>query len=38
MVYLREHGDNVEVVVMDMSHTFKAAVNQALGRPVVVAD
>ncbi|WP_343844103.1 ISL3 family transposase, partial [Salinibacillus aidingensis] len=38
MAYLREHGDNVEVVVMDMSHSFKAAVDQALGRPVVVAD
>ncbi|SFB06056.1 Transposase [Lentibacillus halodurans] len=36
--YLRQHGDNVKVVVMDMSHSFKAAVDQALGGPVVVAD
>lgn len=36
--YLRQHGDNVQVVVMDMSPSFKAAVDQALGRPVVVAD
>jgi transposase len=38
VAYLREHGDNVKVVVMDMSPSFKAAVDQALGRPVVVAD
>ncbi|GAA0486876.1 hypothetical protein GCM10008986_10360 [Salinibacillus aidingensis] len=38
MAYVREHGDNVEFVVMDMSHSFKAAVDQALGRPIVVAD
>ncbi len=38
VAYLRKHGDNVNVVVMDMSHSFKAAVDQALGRPVVVAD
>src|SRR5690625_2094400 len=36
--YLRKHGDQVKVVVMDMSPSFKAAVDQALGRPVVVAD
>lgn len=36
--YLRKHGDNVKVVVMDMSKSFKAAVDQALGKPVVVAD
>ena len=36
--YLRQHGHNVKVVVMDMSPSFKAAVDQALGKPVVVAD
>lgn len=36
--YLREHGGDVEVVVMDMSHTFKSAVKKALGSPVIVAD
>lgn len=36
--YLKQYGSKVEVVVMDMSHSFKAAVDQALGRPIVVAD
>ncbi|WP_301107703.1 ISL3 family transposase [Sporosarcina sp.] len=36
--YLRQHGDEVELVVMDMNHSFKAAVKKALGRPVIVAD
>ncbi|MGG4170146.1 ISL3 family transposase [Rossellomorea vietnamensis] len=36
--YLRRYGSQVEVVVMDMSHSFKAAVQQALGKPVIVAD
>lgn len=36
--YLREHGQKVEKVVMDMSPSFKAAVDQALGKPIVVAD
>ncbi|MFS0865697.1 ISL3 family transposase [Fredinandcohnia sp. 179-A 10B2 NHS] len=36
--YLRKYGANVEVVVMDMSQSFKAAVQQALGKPVIVAD
>lgn len=36
--YLQKHGAKVEVVVMDMSPSFKAAVNAALGRPVIVAD
>ncbi|MGG4166568.1 ISL3 family transposase [Rossellomorea vietnamensis] len=36
--YLRKYGSQVEVVVMDMSHSFKAAVQQALGKPVIVAD
>lgn len=36
--YLLRYGSNVEVVVMDMSPSFKSAVKQALGRPVIVAD
>ncbi|MGM8211266.1 ISL3 family transposase [Virgibacillus sp. W0430] len=36
--YLKKYGGKVEVVVMDMSHSFKAAVDQALNRPIVVAD
>lgn len=36
--YLRKYGQKVNVVVMDMSPSFKAAVDQALGKPVVVAD
>ena len=36
--YLKKHGNKVEIVVMDMSQSFKAAVDQALGRPIIVAD
>ncbi|SDC67642.1 Transposase, partial [Pelagirhabdus alkalitolerans] len=36
--YLSQHGQGVEVVVMDMSPSFKAAVDQSLGRPIIVAD
>ena len=36
--YLSKYGANVKVVVMDMSHSFKAAVNKALGNPVIIAD
>lgn len=36
--YLRTYGQNVSVVVMDMSPSFKTAVDQALGKPIVVAD
>ena len=36
--YLRQHGAKVQVVVMDMSQAFKAAVQQALDRPIIVAD
>ncbi|MGF9641377.1 transposase, partial [Salinimicrobium profundisediminis] len=36
--YLRKYGARVKVVVMDMSPSFKAAVQQALGKPVIVAD
>lgn len=36
--YLRRYGGKVEVVIMDMSPSFKAAVCEALGKPVIVAD
>ena len=36
--YLRKHGANVQIVVMDMSQAFKAAVTQAMDSPVIVAD
>src|SRR5699024_7396561 len=36
--YLQTYGQNVNVVVMDMSHSFKSEVDQALGKPVIVAD
>ncbi len=36
--FLRKHGANVKVVVMDMSQSFKSAVNKVLSKPVIVAD
>lgn len=36
--YLSKHGADVEIVVMDMNLSFKAAVRKALGQPVIVAD
>ena len=36
--YLQQYGANVEIVIMDMSPSFKAAVTSALGKPVIVAD
>nr|BAD18176.1 transposase of IS652 [Halalkalibacterium halodurans] len=36
--YLRRHGSKVQMVIMDMSPSFKAAVQEALGRPVIIAD
>ncbi|MDR4888546.1 ISL3 family transposase, partial [Fredinandcohnia sp. QZ13] len=36
--YLRKHGSGVQIVIMDMNHSFKAAVQEALGKPVIVAD
>jgi len=36
--YLRRYGEKVKMVVMDMSPSFKAAVDQALGKPIVIAD
>ncbi|MFD1450114.1 transposase [Oceanobacillus sojae] len=38
VAYLKEHGDSVEVVVMNMSHSFKAAVSRALNFPIILAD
>ena len=36
--YLRKYGENLKVVVMDMSPSFNATVDRVLGPPVVVAD
>ncbi|SIS51786.1 Transposase [Salimicrobium salexigens] len=36
--YLSKKTSHVECVVMDMSHTFKAAVNKALNHPIIIAD
>ena len=36
--YLKKHGAQVQIVIMDMSQSFKAAVQEALGKPVIVAD
>ena len=36
--YLRKYGSKVEIVVMDMSPSFKAAVEKALDRPIIIAD
>src|SRR5699024_4166523 len=36
--YLQQHGGNVNMVVMDMSPSFKAAVSQALDSPIIIAD
>lgn len=36
--YLKKYGAKVQIVIMDMSHSFKAAVQEALNRPVIVAD
>lgn len=36
--YLRRKGSKVEKVVMDMSYSFKSAVQQALGKPIIIAD
>ncbi len=36
--YLQKYGQQVKMVVMDMSPSFKAAVDQALESPVVIAD
>ncbi|SFJ39505.1 Transposase [Halobacillus dabanensis] len=36
--YLQAKGQNVQMVIMDMSHSFKSAVQKALGDPIIVAD
>jgi len=36
--YLRQKGAKVEILVMDMSPVFKSAVQQSLGKPIIVAD
>ncbi len=36
--YLREKGNRVKIVIMDMSHSLKRAVTKALGNSAVVAD
>jgi transposase len=36
--YLQKYGSKVQIVIMDMSQSFKAAVQSALGRPVIIAD
>ncbi|WP_268488709.1 transposase [Bacillus atrophaeus] len=38
VAYLKEHVDNVEVVVMDMIHSFKAALRKALNYLTIIAD
>ncbi|WP_367616251.1 transposase [Bacillus halotolerans] len=38
VAYLKEHVDNVEVVVMDMIHSFKAVLRKALNYLTIVAD
>ncbi len=36
--YLYQHGTDVEIVVLDMNPSFKAALKQVLGRPLIIAD
>lgn len=36
--YLQHHGSQVQLVVMDMNPSFKSAVYEALGGPIIVAD
>jgi transposase len=36
--YLQRLGTQVEIVIMDMSPAFKAAVQEALDKPLIVAD
>jgi len=35
---LKKYGAQVETVIMDMSHSFKLAVREALDRPLIIAD
>src|SRR5699024_12754768 len=36
--YLQQHGGNVNMVVMDMSPSFKTAVSTELDSPIIIAD
>ncbi|MBC6308231.1 ISL3 family transposase [Listeria sp. FSL L7-1582] len=36
--YLRERGQQVEIVIMDLSPAFKSAVQKALCSPLIIAD
>ncbi|WP_138090659.1 ISL3 family transposase [Halalkalibacterium halodurans] len=36
--YLQEKGHHVKTVVMDLSYTFKSAVQKALGHPLIIGD
>ena len=36
--YLRKKGGKVEIVSMDMSYSFKAALQKVLDKPIIVAD
>ncbi|RQW70506.1 ISL3 family transposase [Lysinibacillus composti] len=36
--YLMKYGADVEIVVMDMNPSFKAAVRKTLNRPIIIAD
>src|SRR5699024_12885002 len=36
--YLQQHGGNVNMVMMDISPSFKVAVSQALDSPIIIAD
>jgi len=36
--YLQTYSQDVEIVIMDMSGSFRAAVQQVLGKPVIIED
>ena len=36
--YFQRYGWNVEIVVMDMSSSFRAAIEEAIERPIIIAD
>ncbi|MCM3713798.1 ISL3 family transposase [Alkalihalobacillus oceani] len=36
--YLEKKGEHVQIVVMDLSYSFKSAVQKALGSPVIIGD
>lgn len=37
-LYFQKHGWNVEIVVMHMSSSFRAAIEEAIERPIIIAD